>query len=567
MRRRLATVLSGTLALAALALVAAAQLPEPTLHIPVAPPTGRIVSPQGAPGVVGGGSGQNPTAIRQGQKLLPEPATAPAPTGGEPVFGTTEFGADRNTEERPDRKTEADDRLHYVEVFNPSVVPFKRMTVLDSVRDDYALYVRDHGLRQVRVGGQTSPDRDLFWASLLVDIRPDGDIAIPSVAPDMRILSYETEPAMRVEFEKDGADNFFVRAEDPAAGGRIRLVFLADAPATYFGAPVPKGKRVSDLAGSDHQRPLEPRAQRSAQLILEHLGLDRSTPLDVAVDSLVAYHRGFDAGRPPPVTDDIYLDLARSKRGVCRHRAFAFVVTANALGIPARFVANEAHAFVEIWLPDVEWLRVDLGGEALRLDVSNATNKTMHRPRREDSLPKPPGYADEYSTLEGDVRGLSQQQLDDSKAGPADPNGTGPGSGRGSATGTGPGTSITDPADPLSPAPGRGLPQAPKGAFPGKTETKTRVAGVDEVGYRGESVRVSGRVESKGAGVANVRVDLYFAPSGGKGDGARFVGQTMTGADGSFTLPVELPPDLALGKHEVFASTPGDARFGPSVSE
>jgi transglutaminase-like putative cysteine protease len=41
------------------------------------------------------------------------------------------------------------------------------------------------------------------------------------------------------------------------------------------------------------------------------------------------------------------LDLARGKRGVCRHRAYAFVIVAQALGIPARFVQNEAHAWVE----------------------------------------------------------------------------------------------------------------------------------------------------------------------------------------------------------------------------
>ena len=34
-------------------------------------------------------------------------------------------------------------------------------------------------------------DRDLFWGSIMVELTPGRDVAIPSVAPDMRILSYE----------------------------------------------------------------------------------------------------------------------------------------------------------------------------------------------------------------------------------------------------------------------------------------------------------------------------------------------------------------------------------------
>ena len=36
------------------------------------------------------------------------------------------------------------------------------------------------------------------------------------------------------------------------------------------------------------------------------------------------------------------VDLALSKKGVCRHRAYAFTITAQGLGIPARMVMNEA---------------------------------------------------------------------------------------------------------------------------------------------------------------------------------------------------------------------------------
>ena len=71
--------------------------------------------------------------------------------------------------------------------------------------------------------------------------------------------------------------------------------------------------------------------------------------------------------RSADATRDIYLDLALSKKGVCRHRAFAFLVTALNLGIPARMVVNEAHAWVEVF-DGTLWHRIDLGGAALNLD-------------------------------------------------------------------------------------------------------------------------------------------------------------------------------------------------------
>ena len=72
-----------------------------------------------------------------------------------------------------------------------------------------------------------------------------------------------------------------------------------------------------------------------------------------------------DSDEPPRGHNDIYLDLALSQKGVCRHRAFAFLVTALSLGIPTRMVVNEAHAWVEVLDPGVApplWRRVDLGG-------------------------------------------------------------------------------------------------------------------------------------------------------------------------------------------------------------
>jgi protocatechuate 3,4-dioxygenase beta subunit len=180
----------------------------------------------------------------------------------------------------------------------------------------------------------------------------------------------------------------------------------------------------------------------------------------------------------------------------------------------------------------------------------------MYRPRGQDPFPKPPEYADNYTQLHGDIKGLTQQQLDQAHRGPS---GNGPGNG-----------SSTDPhsTNPLAPSPGQGLPAPPPSAYEGKTATKIGVSDVDATGFRGEAVRVRGTITgADGKPVGGVAVNVYLAPAGSSGDGARLVGQTVTAPDGSFQAQVDLPGDLELGRHEVYVSTPGDAKHQPALSE
>src|SRR5262249_61164276 len=94
--------------------------------------------------------------------------------------------------------------------------------------------------------------------------------AIPSVAPEMRILSYEAEPRVKLAFAKDGADNFFVRAESGGDKGVYRLGFLADAPASYFAPQVPSGVTPDKGAALRGARPL-PANLRDAALRVRSL--------------------------------------------------------------------------------------------------------------------------------------------------------------------------------------------------------------------------------------------------------------------------------------------------------
>jgi hypothetical protein len=65
-----------------------------------------------------------------------------------------------------------------------------------------------------------------------------------------------------------------------------------------------------------------------------------------------------------------------------------FTVTMQALGYPARFVANNAHAFAELRYPDGRWRQIDLGGGDVPHYMGSWKGKSFKEPK--DPFPKPP---------------------------------------------------------------------------------------------------------------------------------------------------------------------------------
>ncbi|HKE17996.1 MAG TPA: transglutaminase-like domain-containing protein [Kofleriaceae bacterium] len=594
------------IATAAAALRAVAQpappppAPAPVLHEDVRSPGRSGAQAHRAPvspALLGGdpSAGQNPTAIRDDGKILPEPESTTEPVSEEPIHGRGGFGADRDTQSVPDDHTGGDDALRYIEVFNPSVVPFKRMSALDAVRPDYTLVIGDASLTELPVTGAPTRGFDRFWGSMLVELQPGEDVPIPSVAPEMRVVSYEVQPRTQLAFSVDGAGNFYVRSDEAGASGVHRLVFLAEADPRYFAPVVPHGLRVADIPPG-HGRPLPERVQRLGEQAYRRLGLRRDMSTEDALARLVEYFRAFEPRELQNPTGDIYWDLVTQQAGVCRHRSFAFMVTANALGIPTRFVSNEAHAWVEVWLPERGgaraggWMRVDLGGAAASLEVKNAAGKSMYRPRGEDPFPKPPEYAENYTRLEGDISGLSAGQIAEAQTpragGPRSsaggPDGAEPAAGAGDAAGragaageggesgeagaaaAGEGDGAGEPL----PGPAEGLPAADPAALRGKRPTSIRVTGASPTAFRGETITVEGLVaDEEGRGLSDLHVVIYLAPARHAGEGAHVVGHAVSGADGRFRAELLVPFELELREHEVFASTPGNEKLQPSVSQ
>ena len=116
--------------------------------------------------------------------------------------------------------------------------------------------------------------------------------------------------------------------------------------------------------------------------VLRATGVRRTDSFDRALGRLVDYFRRFrDAPLTEQAGDNRYLTLALGGVGACRHRAYAFVLTLQGLGVPARYVGNEAHAWAEVALPGVGWSRVDLGGWDVPMQATAPSARDRWTPR------------------------------------------------------------------------------------------------------------------------------------------------------------------------------------------
>lgn len=464
---------------------------------------------------------------------------APDGAGSQPPPGPGEVASDPRTglgdEALPDRRTEREGRLDYTEVFDPSVVPFKRNRALDEVGPDFGLRVGERRFEKVEpIGNRLERGHEVFWGSLLLDGPAGARIPIPSVSPEGRILSYEASPPQKVGFERDQAGNFYAI---PERGGRMRLVFVTDAPAHWFSRTLPRDVRFADLP-----RELRPKVPRKvaaeAQEVAAALGFSTTLGFVPLLERMVAYFRSFEAGEPPPSTGHVYRDIALGRRGICRHRSHAFVVTAQALGYAARYVFNEAHVFVEVYIPGERpgWLRIDLGGGADELRVHNAKGKGLHAPAGADPFEQPEGFGD----LAGAARATGlPEAVERAPEAAREPRGRQEG---------------------MIPA---GLvPRASPHAGLAPTRTTLRVA--ENLVFRGDGLRVSGEVTASAGGVVDggvVQVLVVRAED----DVALALLGTAPVVAGRFEGDVRVPEELPIGDYELIVEFLGNGVHGPSV--
>jgi hypothetical protein len=333
---------------------------------------------------------------------------------------------------------------------------------------------------------------------------------------------------------------------------------------------------------------LEDRAER----VLAVLHVSRGESLDRVLAKLVEHFRSFrDADLVDPEGQDMYTDLALGGVGACRHRAYALMPTLHALGIPARYVGNEAHAWIEVFITRVGWTRIDLGGWDVPLNANAPSERATFQPANPDPFPRPAQYSAQYSaqpqsTVGGGASGGAgangggDEHGDPGGASPEDSSASG-GTGGASASRAGTTRAGTTRAGAAGESGQGGASGIGAGAGGGDEEdepvlhTSVTIAGVyaDSSGgfegrqgfVRGSMLRVEGDVrDERAAGVGGLALDVELMR------GLRVVatlGTTVSRPDGRWEVRVVLPAWIDPGEYSVRASTPGDARHAAAVGE
>lgn len=284
---------------------------------------------------------------------------------------------------RLDANTSRPDNVNYSDPFTPAIPPFKRMYAFDAVNAQLELIVADPGLAPLRVGGRVAAGDDQFMGDVSLQLSAGDLVRIPSVGPGARIVGFRLEPPADATLLADSAENWFIRSTQ--AGARRLHIHLAIDHAVF-------GSHFKPVSWEALSKALPPRPNvvfDSAEAVLRRIGVSQQKAPAQALAGLVEYFREF-APSDEELTEKgaaLYERIALGQKGVCRHRAFAFVVTALALGLPSRFVHNEAHAWVEVFDTEL-WHRIDLGGAAGHAGLEEPLSMQHVAPN--DPFPWPP---------------------------------------------------------------------------------------------------------------------------------------------------------------------------------
>lgn len=297
----------------------------------------------------------------------------------------------------------------------------------------------------------------------------------------------------------------------------------------------------------------------SAAQVAARIGVSRAMAPREIVSKLVTYYRSFtDSEEPPTSRGDIYLDLALGQKGVCRHRSFAFLVTALHLGIATRMISNEAHAWVEVHDGRM-WRRIDLGG----------AGRTLHDPLSQNvPYDAPP---DPFAWPQGATRG--DDLADRARRAGGGPSSSSP-AGTPSSTSSA-GAPVTSPngasGGPGSSGGASGS-SGSSGASGGTSSSRTvSLPGPDDrppstitmslrggEARRGAPLSLRGQVVADGEPCGHVSVEVVLKSARQEIP----LGLLATDERGNYDGAIVLPKTVPLGDYDVVARTLGDARCG-----
>ena len=306
-----------------------------------------------------------------------------------------------------------DGNVTIYEIFDPVLGTVKRWTSLDGLLYDdqasnpidmYTMYNYDSDKYEIfptNYEGYSNIFEGWIWMG--ITISTSEFTKIPSVSPDADIIDYDPNATgVNLRFFKDGADNYYVQGNENVV---IDLKYRMGTNGSYFNRPISEYLTIDDIP-DEIIRPING-ANQVKENVREFLQYrhdngtianeplywlwpengDPETNLALIINNLTWYFSSFIEGDGDvPDTEepwDAYQTICINGIGACRHRSFGFFVTALALNAPTRYVSNEAHAFVEVYIPEdnetvsaSHWKRINLGG--------TGSSTTLDRPDEED---------------------------------------------------------------------------------------------------------------------------------------------------------------------------------------
>jgi len=307
---------------------------------------------------------------------------------------------------------------------------------------------------------------------------------------------------------------------------------------------------------------LPDRPARAARDVAAAIGVSTALRPRDNVNRLVTWFRSFvDSNEPPREKGDIYLDLALSKKGVCRHRAFAFLITAQSIGIPTRMVINEAHAWVEVH-DGTLWRRIDLGGAGRMPPASNLVPERPAYQAPPDPFQWPHGSERGDDMVESARQRARQQQQQQQGPGAADDGAASAASTSSPMSSPSGDPSAFDDAGAPLPSPSASNSSAnPGGEKDDRPPSTITVTVTDPDAHRGAPLHVRGEVKADGERCGHVVVELYLRDAR---DPRRLLllGTAATAPDGSYAAAIVIPGSTPLGDYDLVARTQGDGHCG-----
>lgn len=476
---------------------------------------------------------------------------APARSGNDAPFGSDDGSAEGDAPTPSsdstfsiDRNTARPDRVSYSDPFTPTVVPFKRGAVFDSVDGNGDLLVRDRHLVDVPKLGAPRPNDETFHASFDLELRPGERIPLPSVAPGSRLVLEDRDPRVPLRIGTDSAENWFVSAN---VSRSVRLTLQIAADRRVFGSDYPDANWQT-LAPA--LPPIPPPVKQSALDVARALGIDEAWRPQRVVASLVEHFRRFSPSERRPTSHGLalYRELALTARGICRHRSYAFMITALGLGLPTRVAINEAHAWVEVFDGEI-WHRIDLGGAAAELEMDDSGRPRHVEPRDPFAWPDR-----RESGLAMAERRVTQPEGAPAPDAPLDPAAAPPPASDDPPLA--PAAPLPD-APPPVPAPDDAPSEPPEPApveAPAPSVGDIRIESGSSRAARGKSLVVSGNVRGESGPCSGARVDVLLGQTNGE---ALPLGSLVTDPRGDFRGPLVIPWSAALGEHTLLATATG----------